>query len=76
MSDEDKMIKKLEEHRDAKKLVVEIGALKGIEVIETEGNDPKGDFVYPLEMEAELIEAIDEYLGHRKYKKKDGDNNG
>lgn len=71
MADEDKMIKKLEEHRDAIKLVVEVGALKGINVIPTEGNNPKGDFLYPVEKQNELIEAIDEYLGHRKYIKKD-----
>ena len=76
MSDEDKMIKKLEEHRDAKKLVVEIGALNGIRVIETEGNDPNGDFYYPLDKQEELINAIDEYLGHRKYMKKGDGNNG
>lgn len=71
MADEDKMIKKLEEHRDAIKLVVEIGELKGINVMPTEGNDSKGDFKYPIERETELIEAIDEYLGHRKYRKKE-----
>lgn len=71
MADEDKMIKKLEEHRDAIKLVVEIGVLKGIDVIPTEGNDPKGDFIYPLDREEELIKAIDEHLGHRKYIKKE-----
>jgi len=72
MADEDKMIKKLVEHRDAIKFVVEVGELKGINVKPTEGNDSKGDFIYPLDREKELIEAIDEYLGHRKYRKKDG----
>lgn len=72
MTDEDKMIKKLEEHRDTKKLVVEIGMLNDIDVVETEGNDPKGDFFYPLDKEDELIKAIDEYLGHHKYVKNGG----
>lgn len=71
MLDEDKMIKKLEEHRDAIKFIVEIGELKGINVKPTQGNDSKGDFIYPLDKEKELIEAIDEYLEHRKYRKKD-----
>lgn len=69
MEDEDKQIKKLEEHRDAKKLIVEIGKLHGIEVIATEGNDSNGDFTYPLEKEDDLITAIDKYLGHRKYRR-------
>lgn len=71
MTDEDKMIQKLEQHRDIIRLVEEIGALNGIEVIPTEGNNPKGDFIYPLEKQNELIGAIDEYLGHCKYIKKD-----
>lgn len=71
MADEDKMIKKLEEHRDAIKFVVEIGELKGINVKPTKGNDSKGDFIYPLDREKELIEAIDEYIGHHKYRKKE-----
>lgn len=71
MTDEDKMIKKLEEHRDAIKFVVEVGKLNDIYIKPTEGNDSKGDFEYPLDREKDLIEAIDEYLGHHKYIKKD-----
>lgn len=71
MTDEDRMIKKLEEHRDAKKLIIEIGKLEGIEVIETKGNDANGDFYYPKDKESKLIKAIDIYLGHRKYIKEE-----
>ncbi|MBS7527224.1 hypothetical protein KHM83_11080 [Fusibacter paucivorans] len=67
MTDEDKMIKKLEEHRDGIKLIVEIGELNDVEVVPTTGNDSSGDFTYPLEDEEKLINAIDKYLGHRKY---------
>lgn len=70
MSDEDKMIKKLQEHRDLKKMIVEIGKICGIPVTETEGNDSRGDFSYPSEKKEELIKAIDEYIGHHKYIKK------
>lgn len=73
--DEDKMIEKYEEHKSMKKLFVEIGQLHGINVTSTVGNDPKGDFKYPLEEEARLIEAVDKYLGHRKYKKGGEENN-
>ncbi|WP_047795023.1 hypothetical protein [Exiguobacterium sp. JLM-2] len=71
MSDENKMIKKLEEHRDLKNLVIDIGKLNDICVKETEGNDEKGDFYYPLDKEKQLINCIDEYLGHRKYVRKE-----
>lgn len=73
MSDESKMIKKLQEHLNTKLLIKEIGKRKGIDIIETEGNDPRGDFQYPKEKESELIEAIDEYLIDYKYIKEDGD---
>lgn len=71
MDDEDKMIKKLEEHRDAKNLIIEIGEINGIKVEPTEKNDPKGDFKYLKKDEQKLINAIDVYLGHRKYKKEE-----
>lgn len=67
MSDESKMIKKLQEHLNTKLLIKEIGKKKGIEITETEGNDPRGDFQYPKDKEKELIEAIDEYLLEYKY---------
>ncbi|WP_336164625.1 hypothetical protein [Fusobacterium polymorphum] len=70
MSDEDKMIKKLQEHRDLKKMIVEIGKICGIPVTETEGNDSRGDFSYPSEKREEFIKAIDEYIGDHKYIKK------
>ena len=44
MEDEDRMIAKLEEHRDMKLMVKEIGELYGIEVTSTVDNDPNGDF--------------------------------
>lgn len=75
MADEDKMIKKLEEHRDTIKLIVEIGKLNDIDVIPTEGNDSRGDFIYPKEKEGELVKEIDKYLGKYKYKKEEDNNN-
>lgn len=69
MSDESKMIKKLNEHLNTKLLIKEIGKKIGINVIETEGNDPRGDFQYPKDKEKELIEGIDKYLGQYKYVK-------
>lgn len=72
MSDEDKMIKKLEEHRDTIELFIEIGKIHGIDVRATTGNDSRGDFMYPLEKEAEYIKGIDEYLLHKKYRMEEG----
>ena len=46
MHDEDKMIKKLEEHRDLKLLIIEIAEANGITVTATENNDSSCDFVY------------------------------
>lgn len=69
MSDEDKMIKKLEEHKNAKKMIVEIGAANGIKVIETENNNPNGDFMYEEKDHKKLVQAIDEYLHEYKYEK-------
>ncbi|MDH1576537.1 hypothetical protein [Pseudomonas sp. GD03746] len=66
-TDEDKMIKKLEEHRDAIKLVVEIGQLHGISVTPSVNNDPRGDFIYPADKKSELIAALDLYLGQYKH---------
>lgn len=70
MSDEDRMIKKLKEHRDTKKLIVEIGMLYGIDVVETKGNDSRGDFYYSEKDHEKLVNALDQYLGHHKYVKK------
>lgn len=66
-TDEDKMIKKLEEHRDATKLVVEIARLHDILVIPTVNDDPRGDFEYPYDKKDKLISALDMYLGKYKY---------
>jgi hypothetical protein len=70
-TDEDKMIKKLEEHRDVTKLIVEIGELYGINVTPTVNNNPNGDFQYKKDDEQELKNAIDKYLGNYKYRKDD-----
>lgn len=70
MSDESKMIKKLEEHLNTKTLIIKIAERKGIEVKETEGNDSRGDFQYNKEDEEELIKIIDEYLYEYKHTKK------
>lgn len=67
MSDESRMIKKYQEHLNSKLLIKKIGEIEGIEVIETEGNDPKGDFSYPKEKEEDLIKAIDKHLGEYKH---------
>ncbi|TOL18135.1 hypothetical protein CGI04_13725 [Vibrio parahaemolyticus] len=67
MEDEDKMIKKLVEHRDAKLFIIEVGKLHDIDVTSTVDGDPKGDFKYPKEKEEQLIAAIDKYLGKYKY---------
>ena len=69
--DEDKMIKKLEEHRDTIKMVEEIGKLNGIDIEPTTGNDSNGDFIYPKDKEEDLIKALDKYIGKYKYIKKD-----
>lgn len=67
------MIKKLEEHRDAIRLVVEIGELNGIKVTPSIDNDPRGDFIYPRDKKPELIAALDAYLGKYKHKKSEND---
>jgi len=68
-TDEDKMIKKLEEHRDTIKCVVEIAELNDIEVTPTKGNESKGDFSYNKKDKKNLIKALDVYLGKYKYTK-------
>lgn len=68
-TDEDKMIKKLEEHRDTIKLVVEIARLNDIEITPSVNNDSRGDFEYPLDKKEELIKALDKYIGKYKYTK-------
>ena len=68
-TDEDKMIKKLQEHRDATKLVVEIAKLNDIKVIPTVDNDPRGDFKYPKDRKHDLVKALDKYIGRYKYTK-------
>lgn len=72
-TDEDKMIKKLEEHRDTIKLVEEIGKLHDINVKATQGNNSNGDFIYPKDKEEELIEALDKYIGKYKHIKEEED---
>jgi hypothetical protein len=72
-TDEDKMIKKLEEHRDATKLVVEIARLHDITVTPSINNDPRGDFEYPQDRKDELIKALDKYIGKYKYIKDKSD---
>ena len=70
MEDEDRMIKKLEEHRDFKLMVIEIGMHNNIDIRATEKNDPNGDFVYDKTQEKDLISALDEYIGDKKYVRK------
>ena len=60
--DEDKAIKKLEEHRDMKLMVKEIGEKYGIDIQSTEGNSHLGDFSYPKEDEQKLIAILDRIL--------------
>ena len=69
ISDEDKMIKKLKEHRNAKNMVIEIGRANGIKVTATEGNDTKGDFYYDSEDNDKLVKCLDQYLSDYKYVK-------
>ena len=66
MHDEDKMIKKLEEHRDLKLLIIEISEANGITVTATENNDSSGDFVYNTDEQYMLIQALDKYIGDKK----------
>ncbi len=66
MHDEDKMIKKLEEHRDLKLLIIEIAEANGITVTATENNDSSGDFVYNADEQDLLIQALDKYIGDKK----------
>ena len=74
-TDEDKMIKKLEEHRDTIKMVEEIGKLHDIDIQATANNDSSGDFTYPKDKKDELIKVLDKYIGKYKYiqKEKDGE---
>ena len=67
ISDEDKMIKKLVEHRNAKNMVIEIGQANNINVTATDGNDPKGDFCYDSADHDKLVKCLDEYLLDYKY---------
>ncbi|MBQ8976091.1 MAG: hypothetical protein IJ078_01555 [Succinivibrionaceae bacterium] len=60
--DEDKAIKKLEEHRNIKLMVKEIGEKYGIDIQSTEGNSHLGDFSYPKEDEQKLIAILDRIL--------------
>ena len=66
MHDEDKMIKKLEEHRDLKLLIIEIAEANGITVTATENNDSSDDFVYNTDEQDMLIQALDKYIGDKK----------
>ena len=66
MHDEDKMIKKLEEHRDLKLLIIEIAEANGITVTATENNDSSGDFLYNTDEQDMLIQALDKYIGDKK----------
>ena len=66
MHDEDKLIKKLEEHRDLKLLIIEIAEENGITVTATENNDSSGDFVYNADEQDLLIQALDKYIGDKK----------
>lgn len=70
-TDEDKMIRKLEEHRDTIKLVVEIAKLHDIEVVPTVDNDARGDFEYHRDKKPKLIDALDKYFGMYKYVKEE-----
>lgn len=62
MTDEDKMIEKLEAHRDICGLITSIGQLVDIDVQRTTGNDSNGDIVYPKDDEKRLINKIDKIL--------------
>ena len=70
-TDEDKMIKKLEEHRDTIKMVEEIGQLHGIPVKPSINNDSNGDFIYPKNKKNDLEKALDKHIGKYKYVIKD-----
>lgn len=65
-TDEDKMIKKLEEHRDAISLIIEIGELYDIPVERTFSNNSNGDFTFNIRDKNNLIEVIDKYLNKNK----------
>ena len=60
--DEDKAIQKLEEHKNIKLMVKEIGEKYGIDIQSTEGNSHLGDFSYPKEDEQKLIAILDRIL--------------
>lgn len=68
MTDEDKMIQKLKQHRDIIKAVITIAYNAGIDVKATMGNNSNGDLVYDKKDNDRLVEAIDKYLDHRKVK--------
>lgn len=69
IDDEDKMIRKLEEHRDTKNMIIEIARLNNINVSPTTNNDSRGDFCYDEKDHEKLVKCIDEYLGDYKYEK-------
>lgn len=73
MEDEDRMIKKLKEHRDMKLMVREIGELSGIDVRSTVDNDSRGDFCYPKDEEDNLICALDRFLFKCKHRRMDNE---
>ncbi len=68
MTDEDKMIRKLTEHRNVIDLVEKLGKLNNIDVQRTVNNDPNGDFKYPKEQEDALIAELDKLFPGKRDK--------
>lgn len=64
IKDEDKMIKKLEEHRDLVDLAVAVGKKECIHVERTKNNNPKGDFW--TNNLPKLVAALDNILPGKK----------
>lgn len=64
--DEDRKIEKLQQHRDMKMMIINIGKSAGIDISSTYDDDSRGDFRFPLKNRSDLEKAIDKYLGDFK----------
>lgn len=66
ITDEEKMINKLEEHKRLVDLVQAAGRKCGVSVERTEGNDPRGDFRYPAGDQEKLVKELDRFFKDNK----------
>ena len=62
IKDENRMIEKLEEHRDLVDLVERIGIQNGVDARRTVKNNPNGDIVFPAHQTKEFIKILGRYF--------------